>query len=275
MSKPLILVPLDGTLHARAALPVAKALGEVMGASLRVIHVSGQTLPPLSELAKQLGLESAGLHGWSIDACIGEPSAAIIDAARTFGAQLIVMCTHTAAAKPAAILGHTALDVLRAMPCPVVLVPPGQKFEAWRPNRILLPHDGSPTANAAVGPAAGLARKTGAKLLIVQVGTAGVRAPAERGSLTMPLYVDQPQHEWPSWTGELLDRLACLCPERQMPAQFCGRGGEPGPEIARAAVGESVDLIVLAWKGEWAGERALALKTILREAACPIMIVHA
>ena len=102
-----------------------------------------------------------------------------------------------------------------------------------------------------------------------------MRAPAERGSLTMPLYVDQPQHEWPSWTGELLDRLACLCPERQMPAQFCVRGGEPGPEIARAAVGESVDLIVLAWKGEWAGERALALKAILREAACPIMIVHA
>ena len=60
MSKPLILVPLDGSLHARAALPVAKALGEAMGASLRVIHVSGQTLPPLSELAKQLGLESAG-----------------------------------------------------------------------------------------------------------------------------------------------------------------------------------------------------------------------
>jgi nucleotide-binding universal stress UspA family protein len=130
-------------------------------------------------------------------------------------------------------------------------------------------------ANAAVGPAAELARKTGAKLIVLQVGTAGLGAPAERGSLTMPLYVDQPQHEWPSWTGELLDRLACLCPEHELPAQFYARGGEPGPEIAAVAAAESADLIVLAWKGEWAGERARVLKAILREAPCPIMIVHA
>ena len=64
-------------------------------------------------------------------------------------------------------------------------------------------------------------------------------------------------------------------PEHQLPAQFYARGGEPGPEIAGVAAAESADLIVLAWKGEWAGERARALKAILREAPCPIMVVHA
>jgi nucleotide-binding universal stress UspA family protein len=150
MSKPLILIPLDGTLRACAALSVAEALGKVMGATLRVIHVSSEKPPPLSELAGQLGLESAGLHGWSIDARVGEPSAAIISAAQALGARLIIMCTHTAAARPTTVLGHTALEVMRAMPCPVVLVPPAQRFESWRLNRILLPHDGSPSANAAV-----------------------------------------------------------------------------------------------------------------------------
>ena len=275
MGEPLILVPLDGSLQARAALPVAKALGEVMGASLRVVHVSGGMPPPLPELVERLGLEGAALHGWSIDARVGEPSATIVDAARVVEARLIVLCTHTAAARPTAILGRTALGVLHAAPCPVVLVPPAPRLASWRPNRILLPHDGSPTANAAVGPAAELACKAGAELLVVQVGTAGIGAPAERGSLTIPLYVDQPQHEWPHWSGELLERLVCLCPDVQLRAHLHVRGGEPGPAITRAAAEESADLIVLAWKGEWAGEHAKTLKSVVREAPCPTMIVRA
>ena len=150
-------------------------------------------------------------------------------------ARLIVLCTHTAAARPTAVLGRTALGVLHAAPCPVVLVPPAPRLASWRPNRILLPHDGSPTANAVVGPAAELACKAGAELLVVQVGTAGIGAPAERGSLSIPLYVDQPQHEWPSWSGEMLERLACRCPDVRLRAHLYVRGGEPGPEITRAA----------------------------------------
>jgi nucleotide-binding universal stress UspA family protein len=274
MGEPSILVPLDGSLHARAALPVAKALGEVMGASLRVVHVSGGMPPPLSELVERRVLEGAALHGWSIDARVGEPSATIIDAARMVGVRLIVLCTHTAAARPTAVLGCTALGVLHAAPCPVVLVSPAPRPASWRPNRILLPHDGSPTANASVGPATELACKAAAELLVVQVGTAGIGPPAECGSLTIPLYVDQPQHEWPSWSGELLGRLVCLCPDVQLRAHLYVRGGDPGPEITRVATEESADLIVLAWKGEWTGEHAKTLKNVVRKAPCPIMILH-
>ena len=275
MGEPSIVVPLDSSFHARAALPVARALGEVMGASLRVVHVSGGMLSPLSELVERLGLVDAALHGWSVDARVGEPSAAIIDAARVVEARLIVLCTHAAAARPTAILGRTALGVLHAAPCPVVLVSPAPRLAPWLPNRILLPHDGSPTANAAVGPAAELACKAGAELLVVQVGTAGIGTPAERGSLSIPLYVDQPQHEWPNWSGELLKRLACLCPDVQLRARLYVRGGEPGPAITRVATEESADLTVLAWKGEWASEHAETLKSVVREAPCPTMIVRA
>ena len=274
MAEPLILVPLDGPRDARAALPVAKALGGAVGAGLRVVHVTGGTPLPLPELVERLGLDRAGLPGWSIDARVGDPSAAIVDAARALGVRMIVMCAHTAAARPMAVLGRTALEVLRAAPCPVVLVPPEQGLESWRPDRILLAHDGSPTADAVVGPAAEYARKAGAKLLVVRVGTAGADAPAERGSLSLPLYVDQPQHEWPSWTAEMLERLACRCPDGRLQAHLCVRAGEPGPEITRAAR-EWADLIVLAWKGEWAGERAKTLKTVVREASCPVMVVRA
>ena len=275
MSEPLILVALEDPPHARAALPVAKALSEIMGGSVRVIHVSDHRLP-LPELAERLGLDRAGLRRWSLETRVGGPSAAIIDAARaTESVKLILMCTHTAARRPTAILGHTALDVVRAAPCPVVLVSPTQRFETWWPSRILLAHDGSPAASAAVAPAVNLARKIDAKLIVVQVGTGRGVAPAERGSLMLPLYVDQPQYEWPSWTDELRDRLASVSPHAEVRPQVRIRGGEPGLEITQMAIEESVDLIVLAWKGEWSGEHAKTLKAVLRQAPCPVIIVRA
>ena len=39
MSEPVILVPLDGSEQALAALPVAKVLGEIERAALHILHV--------------------------------------------------------------------------------------------------------------------------------------------------------------------------------------------------------------------------------------------
>lgn len=271
MSEPIILVPLDGSLPALVALPVAKALAAITGASLRIVHVSSRVPPPLPELVALLGLDRLALPG-SIEVRVGQPCPGIVEEARLMDVRMIVMCMHTAM-RPRGILGHTALDVLRAAPCPVVLVSPEQALENWRPARIVLPYDGSPATDVAVGPAAELAHQAGSELHVLQVGAAGVSAPAERGALTMPLYVDQPQHEWPSWTGELLERLATHCPGCELRAHLHLRGGEPGPEIVRLATQQCADLIVLTWKGEWAGAHAATLKTVLRDAPCPVMIV--
>jgi nucleotide-binding universal stress UspA family protein len=275
MNAPLILVPLDGSVDARAALPVAEAFAKVLGASLQIMHVSSRVPPTLSTLAERLGLEQAVLHAWSLDTRTGEPSREIISAATSLGAKLIVMCTHTVATSPTTLLGHTALDVLRAGPCPIVLVSPRQRLEGWQLRRILLPHDGSPTANAAVALAADLVTRSGAELLVFQVGGTGVRGPSERGSLTMPRYVDQPQHEWPIWTGELLERLGSCRPDGALPAHLHVSCGDPGSEIVRLAAERSADLIVLAWKGEWSGTHASTLKRVVGDAHCPLLVVRA
>lgn len=273
MPEPVILVPLDGTSAARAALPIARTLAQLMAASLRVIHVSMGPPSPLSSLAERLGLGGTALDTWSIGARTGEPAVEILEEARTREACLLAMCTHTATVRPHGALGRTARGVLRDAPCPVVLTSPVLAVEVWWPRRILLAYDGSPSANAAVAPAAALARCAGAELLVVQVG-ASHAAPTDRGSLTMPLYVDQPHHEWPNWTGELLERLACLCHGEALRARLHVRGGEPGPEIVRFAREQSADLIVLAWKGDWGDGHAGTLKTVLRDAPCPLMIVR-
>jgi len=145
MSEAVILVPLDGSEQALAALPVAKVLGEIERAALRIVHVS-ERRPVSAELLK---LEVP--DGSTVDARTGEPAAEILLAAGEMKPRLIVMCTHTAA-KPGRTLGSTATNVLRNAPCPVVLVPPGRGSIAWHLHHVLVPHDGTPTTSAALRP---------------------------------------------------------------------------------------------------------------------------
>src|SRR6516225_11416460 len=181
--------------------------------------------------------------------------------------------THTAA-KPGKTLGSTATNVLRNAPCPVVLVPPGRDSIAWHLQHVLVPHDGTPTTSAALRPAAELAERASAELLVAHV--TGIRAaPAEPGSLTAPRYVDQPQHEWPAWTREFVKRLECICPLGHLHVRMVLAHGNPAAEIVRLAKKQAADLMVLAWRGKWEVPRAVTLKDILREAQCPIMVVRA
>jgi nucleotide-binding universal stress UspA family protein len=273
VSDPVILLPLDGSERALAALLVAKALSELDGAPVRIIHVCAHAPSP-TELLERLGLSPAALGGCSVEAREGEPAAVIVGAAEETKARLIVMCTHTATARPRGILGGTALAVLREASCPVVLVDPEHALHGWRLGRVLIPHDGTPAVGGAVHPAAALARCGGAELLVLQVAAGGVPIPEERGSLTAPLYLDQPQHEWPAWSSEFIGRLACVCPLAGLRARLRLGRGDPAAEILRVAREESADLIVLAWKGDWAPERAATLKAVVREAPCPTMAVR-
>lgn len=271
MTDSVVLVPLDGTRAARSALPVAKALAEILGVGLHVLHVSDGAPPTLAGLAVMLGVEHASLPAWSIGTRTGDAAAGIVDEAGMRQACAVVLCTHTAE-RSVALLGRTALAVLQAAPCPVVLVPPDRGTASWWPKRILLPYDGSPSANAAVGPAAALARCARAELLVLQVGAAAA-APTDPGSMTLPRYVDQPQHEWPSWTGELLQRLACQCKD-ELRARVHVRAGDPAAEILRFATEQDADLLLVAWKGEWSKDHAGTLKSLVRGAACPLMVLR-
>src|SRR6516164_8950603 len=249
MSDAVILVPLDGSEQALVALPVAKVLSEIERAVLRIVHV-GERKPAGAELLGRLRFEAPVLDGSTVEVRTGEPAAEILLATSEMNPRLIVMCTHTEA-KPGKMLGRTATNVLRHAPCPVVLVPPGRGSIAWHLQHVLVPHDGTPTTSAALRPAAELAERANAELLVAHVTDVSA-APAEAGSLTTPLYVDQPQHEWPAWTREFVKRLACICPLDHLHVS-----------------------LVLAWRGEWEVPHAATLKAILREARCPIMVVRA
>ncbi len=271
MSEPIILVPLDGTKQALAALPVARALGEIERTALHILHVSESG--PATELRERLGAEASLLDGLTTEARIGAAAVQILQVAREIRPRIIVMCKHSGT-EPGKTLGRTAMKVLHDAPCPVVLVLPERGTTPWHFHHVIVPHDGTPTTSAALPPAAELAARGRAELLVVHV--TNVRAaPAEPGSLTTPRYVDQPQHEWPAWAAEFVNRLACICPLGPVHVRVLLARGDTAVEIQRLSEKQSTDLIVLAWRGRWEAPRAATLKNILSGARVPIMVVRA
>lgn len=118
-----------------------------------------------------------------------------------------------------------------------------------------------------------IADQANAELLVAHV-TQSKAPPEEPGSFTMPRYLDQPQHDLPSWADEFANRLACLCPLGHLHVRVALAHGEPASEIIRLSEKQQTDLIVLAWRGRWEAPRAQILKDVLRRARLPVMVVR-
>jgi nucleotide-binding universal stress UspA family protein len=249
-------------------------LAELEGATLHIVHI-GEPILPRSAVIEKLSLAPEELRGLVIDQVTGSPAARIIELAEERGSALIVLCTHTAVDRPRGALGRVAEGVLRDAPCPVVLVQPERGLTPWALRKILLPHDGTPTTAAALAPAADLASRAGAELLVLYVAAPGGRQPAEPGTLAAPRYVDQQHHEWSSWASEFLERLTALgaCPLAMRCRLLLG-AGEPGAEIVRVAGKQGCNLIVLGWRGHLEAKRGLTMKAVIRNAACPVFVLR-
>ncbi|HEY1878402.1 MAG TPA: universal stress protein [Caulobacteraceae bacterium] len=269
MTDAVVLVPLDGSKRALGVLPVARRLAGLAKAHLRIVHAT-EADRPLGETAGALGLQAADLRGATLEARAGNPAEAIVTAAADCGSRLIVMSPRSADVGPAGAISDTALAVLRAATCPVVLVDPTRAPGAWDLRRMLALHDGSPAVSHALGQVADLVREAGAELMVLQVAHDALAL--EAGSIAPPAYVDQVQHSWPAWSAEFLHRLGSICLLEAVSVRLLLGHGEPADEMVRMAGEESADLIVLAWKGR--SDDASTLKAVLRDASCPVMVTR-
>jgi nucleotide-binding universal stress UspA family protein len=272
MSTPVILVPLDGSEAALAALPVAKVLGQIAPAALRLLHVA-ESKPADADLVSRLRLRGKELDDATIDVRSGEPASEILRCAEEIKPLGIILCKHTAPA-PREKLGSTATRVLRSASDPLVLVPPERGAAPWHLQHLLIPHDGTPRTSVGLRPAVEIAERAGAELLLLHVADLGA-APGEPGSLVPPLYMDHPQHEWPAWTSEFVRRFASLCLLGHVHVRFRLASGDPAEEILRLAKEQPPDLLLLAWRGVLNEPRAAILNTLVAEAHCPVMVVRA
>lgn len=180
-----ILVPTDGSDAAENAVRGALALAEQFNASLRAIHVVQRNeFPAQVESEASAGLSQRGdaildavtdradENGVPITTEVivtGEPvHQQIIEYATGHDVDLVVMGTHGRTGLDRLILGSVAERTLRASPVPVLTVHNETNIERGF-ETILVPTDGSDTANAAADHAIELAAITDATLHVVHV----------------------------------------------------------------------------------------------------------
>jgi nucleotide-binding universal stress UspA family protein len=280
-----IVVPLDGSEAAKSALPVARTIAELEQATVHVLFTgspAGSARPKLEEL----GLKPSEFHGAILNQAIGELPQAIRQLAAELHNAVIVMSTCAGGDVDKNKLGSMADGVLALAPESLLFVRPagsgqdrGERDEGritraeWRIRRIVMAHDGSPSAQAALGPVADLAQHAEAEVLCLHIAARGTERPNEPGSIPAPRYVDQPQHEWPAWAGEFVNRMLALgAPPAAVTFKLLVAGGQPGSEIAQFAHDHDVDLVVLPWHGHWVDQRGGAVDVVVRTSGCPVLL---
>jgi nucleotide-binding universal stress UspA family protein len=265
-----VLVPLDGSVHATAAIPVARGFAELLQATVAVLHVSDDALAPAA-LVERMKLSSEEVQRLVVEQRPGAAAAAIAQEASERQAAMIVMCPQIRTDLPSRALGSVAAAVLRAAPCPVVLVPPARGRKRWALHRLLVPHDGTPTSAATMGPATDFASMAAAELIVLHVATPGAERPTEPGTLVSPRYVDQPQHEWPAWAQEFVDRLRAVGGARDgVKIRLMVAQGDAGSAIVDFA--RQSDLVVLGWRGALEADRARTMRRVIRDTMSPVIV---
>lgn len=276
-----VLVALDGSPSAMTAVPIAGALATQLGAKLDVLYV----VPPrggylhMGQWLKGLG-DIIGVSAFSeidVHLHVGDPATTILQLASEPDAVLIVLTTHGRQIEPGRALGHVAEAVVAGTIRPVVLVRP-EAVSAGVPvspiKRLLLPLDGSPTTAMAVQQAIILASFLGASVDVLYVASQAASMPAEVGQMGLPAYLDQPQHEWTQWDTEIVERLCRSCAQfpPEMHTQVFLRQGDIGQEIVRFAGDEHYDGILLVRRSHLEPGHAQALRTVLHNTPCLIII---
>jgi nucleotide-binding universal stress UspA family protein len=242
-----ILVPLDGSEVAEAALPRAEALARLAPSTLYLLRAA----PPEEELAAATYLETVAARLRARDLVVetlpvpGEPAAMIVWEAVQRHADVIVMSTHGRSGRGRGVLGSVADQVLHRTARPVLLVQADESPAGPWPCRILVPLDGSELAEDALVHARALAGGGGEILLYEAIAptTPGDAPRAENAIAQEMLAETQADAE------RYLDTVAAAPRAAGYRVRTAAEHGRPVERIVSYARQEQVDLIVISSHG--------------------------
>lgn len=296
-----VLVPLDGSPLSEQALPMAELIAQPLRARIRLAMV--HPFPPLPldphgrELYVQAELafrkaESAYVHRMAKDVRDGSPTAtgtaylegavgpALRDYVEEIGADMIVMSTHGRGGLNRLWLGSVADYLVRSVDVPILLVRPENQpptAVSFKPRGILVPLDGSLSAEAVLEPAAEIAKALGAEMTLVQV----VRPAAvmsDRPAIFAVDYDEQLATLWRSEAEDYLEDLAEGLREQGIRATSVAvTGYSVHGTLLDLATGESGMMIAMATHGR-GGLRRLMVGSVadklIRTAQVPVLVVR-
>jgi nucleotide-binding universal stress UspA family protein len=283
-----ILVPVDGSPLSERALGYAAALAGPLGATISLLRAV-MTVKPHSSSDEQFNVDvlreaEAELEqlaarctgqGLSSETAIWQDEAgwAIVEAARTKDAALIVMSTHGRSGLGQFLYGSVADRVMGSADAPIVLIPPGVGDDWARasPFQIVVPLDGSAFAEHAVGPAEEIARAMGAAVRLV----AALDPPYSWAGADAYTVLD-PGAELAT-AREYVESIATRMRGNGIAAHGIAVWGPPDRVILDSARDTGAHLIVMATHGR-SGLARVALgsiaKAVLHRSTAPLMIVR-
>ena len=296
-----ILCPVDFSECATHALDHAVAIARCYRATITVLHVYRLPtpvaavapavmpielmMPPLmpearAQLEAAVGQLGAAYRagGVAITTQVVEDlsvAGAIVAAANSERADLLVLGTHGRSGFDRLLLGSVTEKVLRKAGCPVLTVPPRADEAASRtPSypHILCPVDFSSASSRALQYAASLATEAGATITLLHV----VELPPDPAEPSGP---DLSVYRSTRFTaaGLALARLTATMPGSVHTTQRI-LSGKPYKEILRQAEEGPIDLIVMGVQGRGAVDLAFFGSTtqhVVRQARCPVLTLRA
>lgn len=289
-----ILVSLDGSRFAEAALPWALALGRSGSANLHLASVH-EPIPSFSydewesaawdwseEYLARVRERLAPHCEGTIDAWVG--SGRVVDCllkrASDVSADLVVMATHGRGAFTRAWLGSVTDGLLRHTTLPVLVVRPGDQpaalgAELPKINAIVVPLDGSDLAESELAEARVLAKEFGATVHLVRV----VAYPAEIASPYLPhtvqmnqRLVEEARELAETYMRERADALRAhdIAVESHVLVD-----AQAGHAIAQVVDEVGADLVIMATHGRGGLQRALLGSTtdkVIRAVDVPVLV---
>jgi nucleotide-binding universal stress UspA family protein len=294
-----ILVPLDGSVLAEAALPAAAAMAEAFQARVTLFHVLEEWAPDsvhghshltdgdraeayLAGIARRPSLAGREVELHVHRSRTDNVADSIMAHADELGADLVVLATHGQGGVREFFVGSIALRALTRGRTPILLVSPTPQGDAppYACRRMLVPLDGSAEHEPSLAVAARLARAAGAALhLVCVVPTAKtLSGPRAATGTLMPMatraLLEFAEEEAVAYVRSCRERLAA----DGLAATAMVVRGDPLGAIVEAAAGVEADLVVMAthargaMDGFWSGSLTPKLMQRLDR---PILLVRA
>jgi len=291
-----ILVPLDGSTHAEAALPFAKAIAARTAARLILVRTA-QNPSPLGDVTYQqqhhtleravdyLALMSDDLIAQGFDVKTGVPYAGsaaewIVEESQFRKADLIVMATHDRVGPDRWVHGSVAEGVVHTSSAPVLLVRShaaeqrAQRFNAAQPV-LIVPLDGSDLAEAALPLARAMAHTLHARVILVGVvPRAGQLVAGQVGAIVT--YVGADLDALEAEAKAYLEASAARV--GVMPGvEAVVRYGDPAAEIAALAEEHAAAAVVMATHGRTGLVRAMLGSVaggVLHHSKTPVLLIR-
>jgi nucleotide-binding universal stress UspA family protein len=291
-----ILVPLDGSKLAEAALPAAAALAQTLKAPVTLLHIIEQDAPDevhrdrhltdsaeaeayLSQTAR-LAFSPQVKVDWHVHtAAVADVARSIVDhSAEEFQPDLIILASHGNSGMRDLFFGNIAQQVAAASGTPVLLVKPSESAEPFALTHILVPLDNESVHDQALPLAHELAKAFGAQLdLLCVIPTRATDSGAHAAAGTMlPMtaaaYLDIAEENAREHFQAHLDEFQKA---GQTASAEIARG-DPAPVIAKTAERIGADLIIFGTHGR-AGLDAFWNRSVAagvaRRTQAPILLI--